>query len=127
MPPQMPREYEFDAAENEVISGLGGWMGFVGIMNMVFGGIYSLLGLLSLPGGIVQIAIGICMLIMGAWMWAASRAFKDIVRTEGSDITLLMVALRKLRGVFTLQGVLMIVACAFLVLGFLLLMFVLAR
>ncbi len=111
--PNLPpgqREHEFDITDNEVFSGLAGWMGFVGVVFGILGGLYSLLGLLALPMGILAVGEGICLLMMGIWMFSASRSFKQIVTTEGMDMTLLMLAMRKLRSVFTLWGILLIIA-----------------
>jgi hypothetical protein len=113
MPSNAPpggREHEFDLMQNEVIGGLGGWMGFVGIMMIIFGAIYCLLGVLALPMGILALGEGVCLLLMGTWLWSASRSFKMIVTTEGMDITLLMDALKKLRSAYTMQGILLIIA-----------------
>jgi hypothetical protein len=108
----MPKEHEFDIAENEVFNGLAGSMGFCGIMSIIFGAIYSLQGLLSIGSiaGMITIGIGVVLILMGGWLWSASRSFKQIVRTEGSDITLLMHALRKLRSVYATQSVLYVLA-----------------
>lgn len=110
LPGHVGQEHEFDIMENEVFSGLAGWMAFVGIVLAVLGGLYSLLGLLSLPYGILAVGEGVCLLLMGIWLFSASRSFKQIVTTSGMDMTLLMHALRKLRSVFTLWGILLIIA-----------------
>ncbi len=117
MPSSVPhgqREHEFDIMQNEVIGGLAGWMGFVSIMLIILGAFYGIAGLLAFASaaGMISIAQGVCFLLMGAWLWGASRSFKMIVTTEGMDITLMMDALKKLRAVYTLQGILMIIAIA---------------
>jgi len=117
-PSKLTPEHEFDINDNEVIGGLSGWMGIVGVFLIIFGALETLLGLLSFNSitGMLTMGEGICMLLIGGWLWNASRSFKLIVTTEGSDITLLMDALRKLRSVYRLQGILMIVACCLLAL-----------
>ena len=115
MPSSVPpgqREHEFDIMQNEVIGGLAGWMGFVSIMLIILGCLYSLIGVINFasPAGMIAIAEGVCILLMGVWLWGSSRSFKMIVTTEGMDITLLMDALKKLRSVYTMQGILMIIA-----------------
>ncbi|MBA2539208.1 MAG: hypothetical protein H0V17_06205 [Deltaproteobacteria bacterium] len=115
MPNGLPpghREHEFDIMQNDTISGLAGWMAFVSIMTMIMGGLYSVNGLLHFASvsGMITIAVGVCMVMMGIWLWGASRSFKMIVTTEGMDITLLMDALKKLRGVYTMQGIFLIIS-----------------
>jgi hypothetical protein len=120
MPSSAPdggKEHEFDIMQNEVIGGLSGWMGFVGIMMLIFGALYGVLGLINFASvaGMLTIAQGVCLLLIGGWLWGASRSFKMIVTTEGMDITLLMDALKKLRSVYTLQGILLIIACVLII------------
>ena len=115
LPGAAGREHEFDIMDNDVVNGLAGWMAFVGIVLAVLGGLYGLAGLLSLPYGILAVGEGVCLLVMGLWLFSASRSFKQIVTTSGMDMTLLMLALKKLRSVFTLWGVLLIVALALIV------------
>jgi hypothetical protein len=120
MPSSSPdggKEHEFDIMQNEVIGGLSGWMGFVGIMMLIFGALYAVLGLLNFASvaGMLTIGQGVCLLLIGGWLWGASRSFKMIVTTEGMDITLLMDALKKLRSVYTLQGILLIIACVLII------------
>jgi len=119
-------EYEFDINENEVIDGLSRSMSFVGIIMIVFGGLIVLAGVVNLPRGValLQIGQGVVMILIGAWLAGAARSFRDMVRTEGNDITHLMSALRKLRSVYFTQAVLYIVAC---VLVALLIVFALTR
>ncbi len=108
-------EHEFDIMQNSVIGGLAGWMLFVGIILIIFGSVQCLFGMLALPAGLLTLGQGVCMLLIGVWTCGASRSFKQIVTTEGADITLLMDALKKLRAVYTLQGILLIIALALLV------------
>jgi hypothetical protein len=120
--PNGPKEHEFDIMQNEVFKGLSGWMGFVGIMIIIFGGLYCAQGLINLGAvGMIGLAQGVCLLMIGVWTWSASRSFKQIVTTEGMDITLLMDAMKKLRSVYTLQGVLLIIVII-LIIGLIFLM-----
>lgn len=124
MPSALPpgqREHEFDIMQNEVIGGLAGWMGFVAIVTIVFGALECANGLVhfSSIAGMIAVGIGVCMILMGIWLWGASRSFKMIVTTEGMDITLLMDALKKLRGVYTMQGIFWAIA----IIGILVLLF----
>jgi hypothetical protein len=124
MPSSVPpghREHEFDILQNEVIGGLAGWMGFVAIVTIVFGALECANGAVHFASlaGMIAVGIGVCMILMGIWLWGASRSFKMIVTTEGMDITLLMDALKKLRGVYTMQGIFWAIA----IIGILMLLF----
>lgn len=115
MPSSAPpgqREHEFDIMQNETIGALAGWMGLVGIVTIIWGGLNCLQGVLNFasPAGMLAIGIGVCIVLMGIWLWGASRSFKLIVTTEGMDITLLMDALKKLRSVYTMQGIFVIIS-----------------
>ena len=112
----LAREYEFDLAENDVIRTLAGPMKFVGVISIVFGILNGIIGLLALGHlqGVLTLGEGIALIAIGGWLASAAGAFRDIVNTEGSDISNLMIALRKLRSAFTLQAWLLGIACAFL-------------
>jgi hypothetical protein len=101
-----PREYEFDASENEVISGLASAMRFVGVVFIVLGAINSLGGVVggATLAAMITLGQGILMIIIGAWLIGGAGSFRDVVTTEGNDISHMMAALRKLRSVFTLQA-----------------------
>ncbi len=109
-------EYEFDATENEVVSTLAGPMKFVAVVSIVFGVLNGIIGLLAIGHiqGALTLAEGIALIAVGAWLGSAAGSFRDIVTTEGSDISLLMMALKKLRNVYTLQAWLMGIACVLL-------------
>jgi hypothetical protein len=72
--------------------------------------------------GVINIAIGVCMIMVASWLWGAAVSFRMIVVTEGNDITNLMYAIKKLRSVYTLQAWLIGIACALVVLGLVLLL-----
>jgi len=121
----MPKEFEFDINDNEVFSGTSKAMKFVSIATFVFGILYLLAGVLSLARpvqGVIDIAIGICMIMIGSWLWSAAVSFKMIVVTEGNDITNLMYAIKKLRSVYTMQAWLIGIACALFVLALVLIL-----
>jgi hypothetical protein len=120
----MPKEYEFDINDNEVFNGTSKVMKFVSIFTFIFGLLYLLSGIMSLGApvqGVVNIAMGICMIMIASWLWGAAVSFKMIVVTEGNDITNLMYAIRKLRSVYTLQAWLIGIVCVLFVLLLLLL------
>lgn len=115
----MPKEYEFDINDNEVFNGTAKAMKFVSVATFVFGILYVLAGVLSLASpiqGVIDIAMGICMIMIASWLWSAASSFKMIVVTEGNDITNLMYAIQKLRSVYTLQAWLIGIVCVLFVL-----------
>jgi hypothetical protein len=117
------REYEFDMNENEVIDGLASPMKLVGIISIVFGVLTLIPAFLSIAsfGGMLLLFEAIALLAIGGWLTGAARAFRDIVTTDGSDISNLMIALRKLRSVYTLQAWIMAIACVFVAIDIVLL------
>jgi|HubBroStandDraft_6_1064221.scaffolds.fasta_scaffold1248371_2 hypothetical protein len=111
----MAKEYEFDINENEVIDGLGKPMRFVGYASIVFGLLALIPAFLVFASfqGMLMLFEGISLLAIGGWLLGAANAFRAVVVTEGADISNLMIALRKLRSVYTLQAWLMAIACLF--------------
>jgi hypothetical protein len=125
------RQYEFSAAENTVFGGLAGKMRFVGVILMVVGVLYLLLGGLVVVGAITGESVpvaqkvdgavtmtsqrlhvghslgyfvgGIIYLLMGMWTGNSAAAFRRIVDTQGSDISHLMDAVTNLHKLYTLQ------------------------
>jgi hypothetical protein len=65
---------------------------------------------------------GVLFIAIGAMTQSASGYFAQIVKTEGNDIANLMLALDKLRGVYSLQRVVLLVALVMITLGFILLL-----
>lgn len=115
------KEFEFGVAENEVFSGVSLWMGIVGIASFIFGlltaisGAFVLISTEAKLDGLLKVGQGLVLLLVGGWLWGASRSFRQIAVTEGNDVMLLMHAMRRLRSVYTLQGVLMIIGCVLVV------------
>ncbi len=100
------REYEFDAAENEVIGGLASAMRFVGVVFIVLGILESLGGVVVGVNlaAMIRLGQGVLLIVIGGWLIGGAGSFRDVVNTEGNDISHMMAALRKLRSVFTLQA-----------------------
>ena len=108
------REYEFDGAENAVISGLARPMRFVGAASLVFGILFAVGGVAMMGtgrDGLLTIVEGVLMALAGSWLLPAAGALHAVADTEGNDVTNLMYALKKLTNVYWLQAVLWIIAC----------------
>jgi hypothetical protein len=111
------REYEFDGNDNAVIRSLAAPMSFVGFISVIFGLLQIVLhvrGADKLPG-FLGVAEGVLLAVAGSWLIPAASSLRAIVDTRGSDISLLMAALKKLRNVYWLQAALWGLACAIVV------------
>ena len=114
-------EYEFDNAQNQVFSELGGAMGFVAIALVVFGALLILSGVAQLVDGAVSLGLagviqGTVMLLTGIWTRGAARSVHRIVASSGNDVANLMHAMEHLGRVYRLQRALLLVAIAFIIL-----------
>jgi hypothetical protein len=109
--------FEFGPAEDDVFGRLAGAMKFVAVFLVVVG-VVAISGALvthahttgaELISGIVQ---GVVSCIVGGWLLGAAGSLRAITETKGMDIPNLMLAMDKLRKVYTLQAVLLGIACA---------------
>src|SRR5262245_3537537 len=99
------RSYEFDDQENGCLNQLGNSMRHVGILDAGVGGLlflyaYPLTRNSSDAPGTTMLALtltAVLLTIKGIHLWRAGDYFRKVVRTRGSDITNLMVALNDLR------------------------------
>jgi hypothetical protein len=96
------KQYEFKPAENKIIGQLAFKMQFVGLFLLVMGLIIIAIGVAVVfhAGPIIS---GTLACVVGLWTQRASMSFKNVVQTEGRDITHLMDALDDLRKLYTLQ------------------------
>ena len=122
--------YEFKESENQVIRGLASAMYFVGVVLIIVG-ILTVVGGLAKLGeaskardipapleGLSWILQGILYSTIGIMTRSASQYFSQIVQSKGNDINNLMQALERLRGMYSLQRVLILIAFSLLVLVF---------
>ncbi len=102
----------FTAAAETQIKSLSFWLAVVGWLNVIaaVGDIISLLlpqrNFGQLPNLILHIAIA-------TWSLQAAKAFKSVAMTDVADQAYLIQGFTKLRSLFLLQGILVIVALAF--------------
>jgi len=106
--------FEFRSNDNDVFRKLSAVMKFVGVLTGLFGGLQIIISLHTHMDfdSVLTIGQGVVMVIIGGWLTAAAGSFRAIADTEGDDIGNLMVAISKLRSVYTLQAWLMGLACA---------------
>ncbi|MFO0889702.1 MAG: hypothetical protein U0790_11255 [Isosphaeraceae bacterium] len=104
--------YEFTSEQGRVIGDLGRAMRLVGLVVLA----YSIAGIILLAiaawrTGIIAIDLNPLLgILIGAWALSGAHSFLDVATTQGNDIPHLMAALTKLRQIFWLIAVLMIVA-----------------
>jgi hypothetical protein len=96
------KQYEFQPSENKVIGELASKMNFVGLFLLA-------VGVLVIAHGVVvavhwgPIISGTLTCVVGIWTQRASVSFRNVVHTEGRDISHLMRALEDLRKLYSLQ------------------------
>jgi hypothetical protein len=112
------QQYEFKPGENRIIGQLASKMHFVGLFLLAMGLLIIAIGVAVVfhAGPIIS---GILACVVGLWTQRASMSFRDVVRTEGKDISHLMDALDDLRKLYSLQYWLLILGVALALLGLL--------
>ena len=110
------KQYEFKPEENRIIGELAWKMSFVGLFLLANGLLIIVIGVVPLFhfGPIIS---GTLMCVVGLWTQRASMAFRNVVDTEGRDISHLMKALDDLRKLYSLQFWLVILGVALAVAG----------
>jgi hypothetical protein len=112
-------DYEFTESENKVIQRAGEGCGLYGQAAIA-------LGLLGMVGGLaatvtiqhpravplgIGVAFGLLPTVLGGfWYITAGKALRDVVNTQGDDITHMMVALERIAAVFKLEGIVSLIA-----------------
>jgi hypothetical protein len=103
--------YEFTAAENEVVQSLARNMKYVGLLHISLGALIGVLCGLTILNqiflGVSYLLQTILLVIIGVWVNSASASFRKIVKTAGEDIPHLMSALDSLRKLYKLQFILL--------------------
>ncbi|MCZ8154944.1 MAG: hypothetical protein O9264_02415 [Leptospira sp.] len=94
-------QYEFNSEHNTILSDLAKKMQFVGIFEIVLGGIYFL-GSIAIFS-IANIGTGVIDILLGYLTLKASKFFKAIVDSEGNDMTHLMNAIVELKNLYAIQ------------------------
>jgi hypothetical protein len=96
------KQYEFKPGENKIIGQLAFKMHFVGLFLLAIGLIIIAIGV-AVVFHVGPIISGTLACVVGLWTQRASMSFKNVVQTEGHDISHLMDALDDLRKLYTLQ------------------------
>ena len=109
-PPAGRPEYEFSAAQNEVIDRLAGALGWAGIPLIVLGVLYAVNSVLHfirvgrstaelVPAGLALLG-AIFFFVLSSWLGKAASAFDRVAHTAGYDISHLMTGLGNLGRTF---------------------------
>jgi hypothetical protein len=99
-------QYEFKASENKVIGELASKMHWVGLFLLAMGLIVIATGVVNsghLVFHLAPILSGSLTCLVGLWTQRASVSLKNVVYTEGRDISHLIAALEDLRRLYSLQ------------------------
>ena len=109
------KSYEFDDAQNESILALAKSLQFVGAACLAFSlvvaaGLLHALVRAEWPDVLAQGMLGIFTVTMGSLMIKAGAAFFSIVQTAGQDIDHLMQAIDKLRQVYSILTIVIMLA-----------------
>jgi hypothetical protein len=95
------------------IKGLSLWLSVVGWLSIV-AGVGDLINLMAPARNVGHVANAFLHLLIGIWSLQAAKAFRNVATTDTSDQAYLVEGFTKLRSIFLLQGVLILVGLAFL-------------
>ena len=104
--------YEFNEEQSKVIAGLGRSMRIVGIVGLAWAAVEIIsMGILAWKSGVLYFDLNpILAIFIGLWAMSGGTSFLNAATTQGNDIVYLMNALSKLRNIFGLIALLIIVA-----------------
>ncbi len=99
------------AAENQIKS-LSFWLTVIGWLNVI-AAVGDIINLLLPQRNVGQIFTLILHIAIASWSLQAAKAFKSVAMTDVADQAYLVQGFTKLRSIFLLQGILIIVGLAF--------------
>lgn len=105
-------QYEFGPHENAVIDRVGSRATFWGIVLIIIGTLLCLATIQVVTGnfsGILNLPMGIVVIVVGVKFLGAGKSFKDVVHTQGNDISNLLRALDNLGSALLIQIIMTIV------------------
>lgn len=104
----------FTAAAEGQIRSLAFWLTVVGWLN-VAAAVGAIINLLTPQGNGGQVFSVIVHAAIAAWSLQAAAAFKAVATSDVADQAYLMQGFTKLRSIFLLQGVMILIVLAFIV------------
>jgi len=102
----------FTVAAEKQLKTLSFWLALVGWLNVI-AGVSDLLNLALPTRNIAHVLNAILHFALGAWSLQAAKAFKNVATTDVADQAYLVQGFTKLRSIFLLQGILILVGMAF--------------
>jgi hypothetical protein len=102
--PQPQGEYEFSDTENRVIGKCGLWATILAIVMFVEAGVELI--------NSQNILLVAAYVVTGVFYLLGGKALKGVVKTQGSDVSLMMSALKKLRVAFTIRVIVTAITAA---------------
>jgi len=117
--------YEFNDKQNGLFRLLQLRMRFVGVVFIIVGFTSGLLLVLtkaelinlSTRYNIIGTVISVFLVITGILFWKAANSFQRIIKTQGSDIDILMNAIKDLYLAFDIQMYVIIISVFFIVIA----------
>jgi hypothetical protein len=98
-------------AENQIKT-LSFWLTVIGWLSVV-AGVIVVLSLMSTTRNLGLVIDLILYVAIGTWALQAAKAFKNVATTDVADQAYLVQGFTKLRSIFLLQGLLILVGMAF--------------
>jgi hypothetical protein len=102
----------FTVAAEKQIKALSFWLAVVGWLNVI-AGVSDLLNLVLATRNIGHVFNAILHFAMGTWSLQAANAFKNVATTDVADQAYLVQGFTKLRSIFLIQGMLILLGMAF--------------
>jgi hypothetical protein len=111
----------FTIEAEKQIKALAFWLTILGWLGIV-AGIFDVVNLVT-SRNFAHIFNSVLHIVMGLWCLQAAEAFKKVATTDVADQAYLMTGFSKLRSIFWLQGIMIVVGLAFVAAVFLFLLF----
>jgi hypothetical protein len=108
----------FTVEAEKQLKTLSFWLNIVAWLN-ILGGIIDLLNLTLATRNLAHVFNAILHFALGTWAYQAANAFRSVATTDVADQAYLVEGFTKLRSLFLVQGVLILVGLAFVAAVFL--------
>lgn len=102
----MAAQHEFSDEHNRSFGRLATAMAITAVAMGVLGIVYLVAGAINFsvtPPVLLGMGRGVVFVLIAVFLGSGAKSFRNIITTEGNDVTNLMAALRKLRAVYELQ------------------------